>query len=77
MTAEEYPGPTCYCGQKGCNETFISGTGFENEFKKQTGISKSGSRLLNATAAAVTIFVDPGPTEEVAIKICLRRIALA
>ncbi|WP_372739464.1 ROK family protein, partial [Neptunomonas sp.] len=23
----EYPGPVCYCGQKGCIETFISGPG--------------------------------------------------
>ena len=41
------------------------------------GIKSKGSRLLNATAAAVTILVEPGPTEDVAIKICLRRIALA
>tara|TARA_Y100001970_G_C14248265_1_gene869873 strand:+ start:922 stop:1812 length:891 start_codon:yes stop_codon:yes gene_type:complete len=47
MSNEEFPGPTCYCGQKGCNETFISGTGFENEYKKQTGISKSGNEIAD------------------------------
>ena len=41
MSNEEFPGPTCYCGQRGCNETFISGTGFENEYKKQTGKIKT------------------------------------
>lgn len=24
----EYPGPNCYCGKKGCIETFLSGPGF-------------------------------------------------
>ena len=45
--------------------------------KVSPGINNKGRRLLNATAAAVTIFVAPGPTDEVAIKICLRRIARA
>ena len=36
-----------------------------------------GRRLLIATPAAVTIFVAPGPTDDVAIKICLRLMALA
>jgi len=25
MTAEEYPGPRCWCGRRGCIETFLSG----------------------------------------------------
>jgi len=25
MTPEEYPGPSCWCGQRGCIETFLSG----------------------------------------------------
>jgi len=25
MTPEEYPGPSCWCGQRGCVETFLSG----------------------------------------------------
>ena len=40
------------------------------------GKSNIGRRLLIATAAAVTIFVAPGPTDEVAIKICFLLIAL-
>ena len=47
MNEEEYPGPTCYCGQRGCNETFISGTGFENEYKKQTGQIKTGIEIVD------------------------------
>ena len=45
MNPEEYPGVDCYCGQRGCLETFISGTAFENEYEKQTGIHKSGHEI--------------------------------
>ena len=45
MRPEEYPGLDCYCGQRGCLETFISGTGFENEYEKQTGVHKSGYEI--------------------------------
>ncbi len=47
MTPQEYPGSTCYCGQKGCLETYISGTGFENEYRNQTGICKTGSEIAD------------------------------
>ena len=45
MSQEEFPGVDCYCGQRGCLETFISGTGFENEYEKQTGVQKSGREI--------------------------------
>ncbi len=33
----EHPGPLCYCGRRGCLETWISGTGFKNDYKRVTG----------------------------------------
>lgn len=33
----EYPGPQCYCGKRGCLETWISGTGFKNDYHRVTG----------------------------------------
>ncbi|OIQ68270.1 fructokinase [mine drainage metagenome] len=30
-TAEEYPGAKCWCGRRGCLETWISGTGLERD----------------------------------------------
>jgi fructokinase len=30
-------GPKCYCGKKGCAETFISGGGLENRYRELTG----------------------------------------
>ncbi|HEY2328657.1 MAG TPA: ROK family protein [Verrucomicrobiae bacterium] len=33
-------GPLCYCGQKGCTETFISGAGLENRYAEKYGVHK-------------------------------------
>ena len=52
-------------------------TGSGNLFANVSpGKNNIGIRLLIATAAAVIILVDPGPTDEVAIKICFLRLAL-
>ena len=45
--------------------------------KLSPGNKSNGSLLLIATAAAVTILVEPGPTELVATKICFLLFALA
>jgi len=36
-TADEVPGPPCWCGQHGCVETWVSGTGFARDFHARTG----------------------------------------
>jgi fructokinase len=36
MTIDPH-GPQCYCGKKGCVETYISGGGLENRYKDLTG----------------------------------------
>ncbi|HEY4010813.1 MAG TPA: ROK family protein [Acidobacteriaceae bacterium] len=51
MTAAEYPGPDCYCGRRGCLETWISGTGFERDFKRVTGRSLRSVEIVAAAAA--------------------------
>lgn len=33
----EYPGDLCYCGKRGCLETWISGTGFKRDYNRVTG----------------------------------------
>ena len=35
-TDEERPGPQCYCGQKGCIETFLSGPGLSADFERES-----------------------------------------
>ena len=37
--ADEWPGPQCYCGRRGCLETWISGPAFERDFQRVTGRS--------------------------------------
>ncbi len=50
-TADEFPGPACYCGRTGCLETWISGTGLARAFHEQTGRALLGSEIVQAAAA--------------------------
>lgn len=34
---DERPGPLCYCGKRGCIETFVSGPGLEAAHERRTG----------------------------------------
>jgi predicted NBD/HSP70 family sugar kinase len=43
----EYPGPYCYCGKRGCLETWISGKGFEMDYKRLTGLSESAESIIS------------------------------
>ena len=56
----EYPGPSCYCGRKGCIETFVSGPGFANYYASITGIHK--------TAKQIVADADAGQTDAVAAR---------
>jgi fructokinase len=46
MRAEEFPGPPCYCGKNGCVETWISGTGLEQDFERATRLSLRGPEII-------------------------------
>lgn len=50
-SAREYPGPPCYCGRRGCMETFVSGTGLENDYHRATG-QRFTAREIAAAAEA-------------------------
>jgi fructokinase len=45
QSAEEYPGRNCYCGRRGCIETWISGTGLEADYKEKTGKSATALEI--------------------------------
>jgi fructokinase len=45
-SADEFPGPSCYCGQHGCLETWISGTGLEDDYERATGTRRTGREIL-------------------------------
>jgi fructokinase len=42
-SAEESPGPACYCGKHGCLETWISGSGLEADYERTTGTRLNGA----------------------------------
>ncbi len=44
-------GPVCYCGKKGCVETFISGGGLENRYAEKYGVRKSLKEVEAAYSA--------------------------
>jgi fructokinase len=48
MSAEEYPGPACWCGQSACLETWISGTGFRADHERRTGERLDGPAIVQA-----------------------------
>jgi fructokinase len=50
MSPGEYPGAQCYCGKRGCVETFLSGPGFERDFAEQAGSVKTGREIVGAGA---------------------------
>lgn len=43
---DEAPGPTCWCGQKSCLETWVSGTGLGRDFRAVTGRSLNGEQIV-------------------------------
>lgn len=57
MRADEFPGAPCYCGYHGCIETWISGTGLQDDYQRATKESLPGkeiiARMERGEAAAV------------------------
>jgi fructokinase len=51
MRLEEYPGPACYCGYKGCIETWISGTGLEADYERATNEKLKGKEIISRCEA--------------------------
>jgi fructokinase len=47
-TSDELPGPPCYCGKRGCIETFLSGPGLSRDYLARTGNEKKASEIAEA-----------------------------
>lgn len=45
-TVEEYPGPVCYCGKKGCMEMWVSGTGLARDYQQMTGRERTAREII-------------------------------
>lgn len=50
-SADELPGPPCYCGKRGCIETFLSGPGLAKEFFNVTGTQYSAEDIAQQAEA--------------------------
>jgi fructokinase len=50
-TGAEHPGPACWCGQHGCLESWVSGTGFRRDHQARTGAALDGPAIVAAARA--------------------------
>jgi fructokinase len=48
---DERPGPPCFCGQHGCLETFISGTGLAADHARRTGAALTAEEIIRLMRA--------------------------
>ena len=44
---QERPGPECYCGRRGCLETFVSGTGLAADHRRRTGEALTAETVIS------------------------------
>lgn len=47
-TVDESPGPQCYCGRRGCIETYLSGPGMARDHERANGTLLSGEEIVRA-----------------------------
>ncbi len=68
--AEEYPGPPCYCGLRGCIETFLSGPALAADYRRRGGREVlQGEQIVQQAA--------DDPIASAALAAWLRRLAKA
>ncbi|MBI2188537.1 MAG: ROK family protein [Acidobacteria bacterium] len=48
---DERPGPACYCGRRGCIETFLSGPGLQADYARSTGETRTAAEIAEQAAA--------------------------
>ena len=64
MTADEFPGPPCYCGKSGCIETFLSGPGMTKHHLGSAGETRTAEALIKqfdnnpAAKQSIDAYVD-------------------
>jgi fructokinase len=54
LEAGEQPGEACYCGRRGCLETFLSGPGMASDHARRTGETRTAPEIFAAAS-----FGDP------------------
>jgi len=56
--SEELPGPACYCGKRGCIETFLSGPAMTRDHERHTGRREAPPAIVAAAAAGDTAALE-------------------
>jgi len=54
----ERPGTACYCGQNGCLETWLSGTGFANHYHQAGGEKLTAKDIMQRHAQGEKLAID-------------------
>jgi len=67
---DEFPGPPCYCGQRGCIETFLCGDGLRRAYRESGGGERTAQDVAAAASAA-------DPVARAAIDLYASRLARA
>ena len=52
--ADELPGPPCYCGKRGCIETFLSGPALERQYQALSGQAAAAKVIAERAQAGET-----------------------
>jgi fructokinase len=50
LTSDEWPGALCYCGKRGCVETWLSGPAFERDHADHTSLALSSREIVRSAA---------------------------
>jgi len=76
--ADEWPGPPCYCGRRGCIETFLSGSGLQTALSPGSGLQIAPSMVPGLTAHEIAAAAREGhAAAAAAIETYSRRLAKA
>ena len=51
LREDERPGPDCYCGLRGCIETFLSGPALARQYREAAGTAAEGPEILARAGA--------------------------
>ncbi len=57
-TAEDLPLPDCYCGRKGCIETYLSGPGLSRDYERRTGKRNTPEEIVSMGDAALGSYIE-------------------
>ena len=68
--SEEYPGPACYCGKRGCIETFLCGPALERQYRALSGNAADAKAIAERAASGE-------PAAKTALSTYSRRLAKA